>query len=233
MRATCATALLLVAAPLAAQSGAFVVRLGNDTLLVEQYRVTGNTLGGDQVFRAARVTTVRHFTATLDRHGGVVRYELAGRPAATPDARLETLRVTFDADTAVVELGIGDSSRSRRLVIPGGAIPFVNQSYALLELVTRQAGRAGQGRPPYVAQLLSLASLAPVAATLTRGAGDSLAVAIGTDPPLSVRVDSAGNILAVRGTGRTGPFTAERVAAVDIAAVARHFADRPLTERHP
>ena len=108
MRATCATALLLVAAPLAAQSGAFVVRLGNDTLLVEQYRVTGNTLGGDQVFRAARVTTVRHFTATLDRHGGVVRYELAGRPAATPDARLETLRVTFDADTAVVELGIGD-----------------------------------------------------------------------------------------------------------------------------
>src|SRR2546425_2591628 len=98
MRATFATVLVLAAAPLAAQDGAFVVRLGDDTLLVEQYRLSGNTLAGDQVFRAARVTTVRHFTATLDRRGSVVRYELAGRPAATPDARPQTLRVSFDAD---------------------------------------------------------------------------------------------------------------------------------------
>src|SRR5207247_5409906 len=82
MRATFATVLVLAAAPLAAQDGAFVVRLGDDTLLVEQYRLSGNTLAGDQVFRAARATTIRHFTATLDRRGGVVRYELAGRPAA-------------------------------------------------------------------------------------------------------------------------------------------------------
>src|SRR2546425_3879569 len=114
MRATFATVLALAAAPLAAQDGAFVVRLGDDTLLVEQYRLSGNTLAGDQVFRAARVTTVRHFTATLDRRGSVVRYELAGRPAATPDARPQTLRVSFDADTAVIELVIGDSSRSQR-----------------------------------------------------------------------------------------------------------------------
>src|SRR2546427_803987 len=174
MRATFATVLVLAAAPLAAQDGAFVVRLGDDTLLVEQYRLSGNTLAGDQVFRAARVTTVRHFTATLDRRGGVVRYELAGRPAATPDARPQTLRVSFDADTAVIELVIGDSSRSQRLVIPGGAIPFVNQSYALLELVTRQARR--MGRAPYVAQLLPLASLAPVAATVTGGACDSATI---------------------------------------------------------
>src|SRR5213592_3638619 len=201
MRATFATVLVLAAAPLAAQDGAFVVRLGDDTLLVEQYRLSGNTLAGDQVFRAARVTTIRHFTATLDRRGGVVRYELAGRPAATPDARPQTLRVSFDADTAVIEL------------------------------VTRQARR--MGRAPYVAQLLPLASLAPVAATVTGGAGDSLAVAIGADPPLRVRVDAAGNILAVSGRGRSGPFTAERVAALDITAVARHFADRPLTEKQP
>src|SRR3989475_8844034 len=104
MRATFATVVVLAAAPLGAQDGAFVVRLGDDTLLVEQYRLSGNPLAGDQVSRAARVPTVRHFTATLDRRGGVVRYELAGRPAATPDARPQTLRVSFDADTAVIEL---------------------------------------------------------------------------------------------------------------------------------
>src|SRR2546425_13152789 len=63
------------------------------------------------------------------------------------------------------------------------------------------------GRGPYVAQLLPLASLAPVAATVTGGAGDSLAVAIGADPPLRVRVDAAGNNLAAGGGGRARPVT--------------------------
>src|SRR5256712_10183915 len=204
MRATVATVLVLAAAPLAAQDGAFGVRLGADTLLVEQYRLSGNTLTGDQVFRAARVTPVRHFTATLDRRGGVVRYELAGRPAATPDARPQTLRVSFDADTAVIELVIGDSSRSQRLVIPGGAIPFVNQSYALLELVTRQARR--MGRAPYVAQLLPLASLAPVAATVTGGARAPPPGAIGAHPPPRLPAAAAGQHPPRDATGRPRPL---------------------------
>src|SRR2546422_9762580 len=88
-------------------------------------------------------------------------------------------------------------------------------------------------RAPYVAQLLPLASLAPVAAAATGGAGDSLAVAIGADPPLRIRVDAAGNILAVSGRGRTRPFTAERVAALENTAGAPHFADRPPPPRKP
>src|SRR2546428_12419996 len=99
MRATFATVLVLAAAPLAAQDGAFVVRLGDDTLLVEQYRLTGNTLAGDQGFRAARDTTARHFTATLDRRRAVVRYGLAGRPAAPPRAPPQTRRASLDAAT--------------------------------------------------------------------------------------------------------------------------------------
>src|SRR5437870_11095068 len=43
--------------------------------------------------------------------------------------------------------------------------PYTTLFRSLLELVTRQARRMGRG--PYVAQLLPLASLAPVAATVT------------------------------------------------------------------
>jgi hypothetical protein len=231
MRLGGGAALLLAVPTLAAQSGAFIVRLGNDTLSVEQYRRSATALEGDQVTRSTRATTVRHFTATLDRHGSVVRYELMGRPAANPGAPAQTLRVTFDADTASVELVIGDSTRSERLQLQGGAMPFVTQSYALLELVTSQAHAAG--RLPYVAPLLSLGSLAPIAATVSRGAGDSVVVVIGDDPPIRVRVDSGGTILGASAVGTPEQFTVERVAAVDIAAIARQFATRPLGQLSP
>src|SRR5207302_10857391 len=222
---------LLVAPALAAQGGAFIVRRGTDTLLVEQYRRSATALEGDQMLRSARVTTVRHFTAALDRRGGVVRYELAGRRAADPAAPPQTLRVDFVGDTAIIELVIGDSSRSERLFIPGGAMPFVSHSYALLELVTRQA--AASRRDPYVAPLLSLSSLAPVAATVARGSGDSLVVAIGDGGPLRIRADSTGNILGARSTAPTERITVERVAALDVAAIARAFANRPLAGNLP
>jgi hypothetical protein len=225
------TALGLAAPSAAAQSGAFIVRLGNDTVFVEQYRRSGTALEGDQVSRTRTVTTVRHFQATLDRRGGVVRYELAGRPAERPDAPAQTLRVTFDADTANVELVIGDSSRSVRLSIPGGAIPFVSQSYALLELVTQQARASGD--TSYAVPILDLASLAPVAGAVTRGRGDTLSVVIGDGAPLRVRVDSAGAILSASGAGTTEQMTVERVSAVDIAGVTREFATRPLGQLSP
>ena len=40
---------VLSPAALAAQSGAFVVRLGNDTVAVEQYTLTADRLRGEQV----------------------------------------------------------------------------------------------------------------------------------------------------------------------------------------
>lgn len=221
----------ILALALQAQTGAFIVRLGNDTLLVEQYRRTATTLEGDQVARSARATSVRHFTAAFDRHGGVTRYELVGRVAARPDAPPQTLRVTFDADTAVVTLVSGDSSHSERLQLQGGAVPYVDRSYALVELLTRQARAVG--RLPYVAPLLSLGSLSQVAATVSRGTGDSVVVVIGDDPPVRVRVDSGGTILGASAVGTPEQFTVERVAAVDIGAIARQFATRPLGQLSP
>ena len=69
---------VLSPAALAAQSGggAFVVRLGNDTVAVEQYRLTAERLQGEQVIRAPR-TQHRIYTATLGRNGAVQRFELA------------------------------------------------------------------------------------------------------------------------------------------------------------
>lgn len=228
--ARCAV-LCFVASPLAAQRGAFIVQLGTDTLFVEQYRASASALEGDEVARSATVTTVRHFAATLDRHGNVMRYELAGRPAANPGAPPQTLRVNFEADTAVVTLTLGDSSRSERLWLPGGAIPLVTNSYALLELVTRRALAAG--RLPQVVPVLSLARLAPEPATVSRGTGDSVVVVVGDGVPVRVRVDSSGRILGASAVGTTEQFTVARVAGVDIPALAREFAMRPLGQLSP
>ena len=51
--ASCLLIAGIVAAPaLAGQNGAFIVRLGNDTLALEQYTRTADRLAGEQVARA-------------------------------------------------------------------------------------------------------------------------------------------------------------------------------------
>ncbi|HYK82831.1 MAG TPA: DUF2911 domain-containing protein [Gemmatimonadales bacterium] len=224
-------ALSLARATLAAQSGAFIVRLGTDTLFVEQYMRRGTDLQGDQVARATGATFLRHFTATLDRRGNVVRYALTARPAAHPDAPARTLQVRFEADTANIEFEAGDTSRSQRLWMPGGALPLVPRSYAMLELVTRQA--QASHRQSFVAPVLSLTTLAPIAATITRGAGDTLTLVIGDAAPVRLLVDSAGLILGASGVGTTEQVHVDRVRAVDIATIAHEFADRPLGQLSP
>ncbi len=72
-----------------------------------------------------------------------------------------------------------------------------------------------------------------MAATVTRGAGDTLTVTVGDAAPLVVRVDAAGDILGARGGDASAPVSVERLAAVDLAGIARSFADRPLSQLSP
>src|SRR5258705_11347078 len=68
---------LIVAASLFAQqdSGAFVVRLGNDTLSLEQYHRTATQLRGEFVIRSPR-SLHRIYTADLNPDGTIRRFEL-------------------------------------------------------------------------------------------------------------------------------------------------------------
>src|SRR5947208_3608677 len=71
---TVALVILSLAIPslLAAQSGQFIVRLGTDTLAIEQYTRTTDRLQGEQVLRSPR-TVHRLYTATFGPGGAIAR----------------------------------------------------------------------------------------------------------------------------------------------------------------
>src|ERR1041385_9416984 len=87
-----AFAALALPAVLTAQTGQFVVRLGTDTLAIEQYTRTPDRLQGEQVLRSPR-TVHRIYSATFGPGGAVARFELvthnvSGRPGTgVPQAR--------------------------------------------------------------------------------------------------------------------------------------------------
>ena len=64
--------------PMAAESGAFVVRLGNDTVGVDQFTRVGNRIEGQFVQRAPR-TIVSRYVITLGANGLPATYELSQR----------------------------------------------------------------------------------------------------------------------------------------------------------
>src|SRR5260370_35399431 len=80
------TAAALAPPPLRAQSGAFVVRRGTDTVFVERYARTSTGPEGDQGARSAQAPPLPPFPALLGPRGHVVPSELTGRPAARPGA---------------------------------------------------------------------------------------------------------------------------------------------------
>ena len=110
--------------------GAFIVRLGTDTVAVEQFAKSSDKLEGDVVIRSP-TTRVVHYVATLDKNGMVTRMETANRAGnAPPDSPpIQTSIVTWSGDTALVEVKRGDSVRNLRVAAQPGTVPYVGQSY--------------------------------------------------------------------------------------------------------
>ena len=99
-----AALLLCCAAPLAAQneSGAFVVTLGRDTTVIEQYRRSGITIEGDMLIRTQRAVVARHYVGTLNANGTMARFEVVNRQAANAQAPVTHTVSTFGDTTTVV-----------------------------------------------------------------------------------------------------------------------------------
>src|SRR2546425_193359 len=136
-------AALAVPAVLSAQTGQFLVRLGRDTLAIEQYTRTADRLEAEQVIRSPR-TVHRIYTATFGRGGAVQRFELITHNVTGGPGPLERrATATFTDDSAVMIVPRGDSSATIRVKTTPGTVPFVDQGWGLVEEVARRARNAG------------------------------------------------------------------------------------------
>src|SRR2546427_6919580 len=165
-------AALALPAVLAAQTGQFVVRLGRDTLAIERYTRSADRLEGEQVVRNPR-TVHRLYTLTFGPGGSVASYELVTHNVSGGPGPLETRATAqFAGDSALVTVPRRDSTFTLRVKTGPNALPYLGQSYALVEEVTRRARAAGGDR--YTTAMLPPGDTEPMPVTVTARGRDSL-----------------------------------------------------------
>lgn len=224
-------ALIVAASILTVQdSGAFVVRLGADTLSLEQYRRTATQLRGEYVIRSPR-SVHRIYTADLNPDGSIRRFELITHNISGGPGPMETkASVEFVGDTAVIVSPRGDSSVTQKLAVPRGTMPFTLHIYGLLEQIARQARAAGKDS----VAITALAGVnAPSGGVVRKRGGDTLTLAFTQGQlaglgPFTLRLDPQGRLVWLTGKGSTVQVEVERLASVPMAAAGPLFASRPL-----
>ena len=204
-------------------SGAFVVRLGQDTTFVEQYQRTPSRLAIQHVTRAPRVLE-RKFTYDYEK-GEVTKASMVVTPpgAATPT---QTIEATFGPDSARVRVQSGTAApQTITLVVPPGTVVLAGSSpWAGYEGLLMQF--AGEKRDTMRTGLYLLGGNSTTWVRLQRMGRDTVSITNGRNDRYDVHVDRRGRILGVLPVAGTARFSVSRVASVDLPSLAASFAAR-------
>jgi hypothetical protein len=228
-------ALLLTLSIAVQDSGAFVVRLGNDTLSLEQYKRTATQLRGEYVIRAPR-SVHRIYINDLNPDGTIRRSELITHNIGGGPGPMETrLSVEFVGDSAIVVSPGGDSTVTQKIAAPRGTYAFTLHVYGLLEHIARQARATGKDSVAFTA--LASADRTSGGYVKKRG-GDTLMLTFNQGQlaglgPFTFRLDQQGRLVWLTGKGSTVQVDVERVASVPMAQAGPMFANRPLGQLSP
>ena len=193
-----AVALLAPAAitPVAAQlppaaSGVLVLLAGTDTFSIERYRRTPLALETELLIRRANARfTIR---AQLTPQGTVGRIEQAYRTASadlqSPPVQSAVMR--FVGDSVLGEITVGGATNSRRFASRAGAMPFLNPSMALADLIVQRA--RAMGGDSVEVPIFNLQGATTATAQVVQLPGDSVVLQLGA-VPVRLALDGEGHI---------------------------------------
>jgi hypothetical protein len=197
----------------------FIVVQGKDTVSLEQFTRSGNTVSGVWISNQSGQVQVHDYTFTLGAEGLPARYEMAVRfpdGAGNLPPSEAKYSMNFGPDSLTLVTG-RTRPVTQHLAMKGGAYPTFGFSLMGQELgLTRlRAAHADSGSIPFTTLGSGRASALELASA--RFVGPDSAT-VGT---LHLKVDSAGHVLGWRtATGEEG----RRVAQIDV----RHFEDALL-----
>ena len=217
-----------VAAPLAAQqapeSGAFLVRLGTDTVAAERFTRSATRLEGELVTRSPR-TSYRRYAADFGLNGSVTRFEVSiPRPGAPADAPpLQSAVATFAGDSIHLEIRRGDSLQTMAIAAGLGTMPLLGGAYAPYELLTM---RSRQARRDSVIVLTYPVGGRAVSSIAIRRLGRDSVLLLTPSATFRVSLDREGRILGLRAPGTTSQVELERLSALDVPGLAATWAAR-------
>jgi hypothetical protein len=132
-------ALVAITRPAPGQQEAFVMLRGDDTIAVEVFRRTSTRLDVDLVERMSKSRIT--FAVTLGRSGLASKVEnefrRADAPAGAKPAQTATLLLL--GDSVIADITSPSGTRTQRLGTQPGALPYVNPSTAIEELMLARA----------------------------------------------------------------------------------------------
>jgi hypothetical protein len=201
--------------------GAFVVRLGADTVALEEFSRSATRIEGRQVIRTPR-TSVREFSGDLGADGTLRRFEMTAREPGAEQASMRA-SVEWSDGTARVEIERAQGTDRFEMESSPGSLPFLGYSVSLYELAL---GRLRAGDEAVIrSSMIPLGASSPYVLELERGQGDTVIVTNIAGPNLAL-VDPDGRLLSWDGRGTTLAVTADRDVRIDIDRYAREYAAR-------
>jgi hypothetical protein len=209
------------------RTGAFVVRLGNDTVTVEQYTRTGNRIEGD-ILQRAPTTTLAHYVLTLDADGTPQRLEYVNRrpDGSPPPNGVRSVTVQYGDDTVTTQV-LRDTLVTIRIVAPG-AFPYLNNSYALFEAWLERLRATGTDSTTL--PLLGLGAQQPQGWPLRVVSREAARVWY-FGSPQHVTLDREGRVQSVDATGTTNKIVVSRVPQANLRELAVAFGARDAAGR--
>ncbi|MBV6522112.1 MAG: hypothetical protein MNPFHGCM_02258 [Gemmatimonadaceae bacterium] len=194
-RRSCAAmyVLALVGTQARAQERAVLILLTpSDTFSMERFSRTARQLNSELLIKAAGMRLT--LDVALGDRDRVESLRMEARQAASDRASPPAQRamLVFRDDSVIAELGAAGNVTVQRFATRDGAIPFLNPSFALMELAVVRA--RGVDRDSTVANLFMVQGGTTVAAGIVRAGRDSVVVTVG-GVVVRLAVSSNGEIL--------------------------------------
>ncbi len=192
-RFLCSSLLLLAAAaPAVAQRNTFVLRSAADTIAVEHFSRTAQGLEAEVLVKAMGLRI--GLSAAFGSDGSVST--LTSRAWSASDALDAPARqvavLTFRGDSVVADMTAGEQKQQQGFATRAGALPLVNPTFSLFEVLLQQFRRAASDSAQYPGFMV--AGGQTLAVTVRRQGADSVVLSMaGGD--VRLRVDPQGQIL--------------------------------------
>src|SRR5687767_11071926 len=208
------------AMPAAPVTGAYVVKLGRDTVAVERFTRTADRLEGDLAIRTGGLRTT-HYVMHLAPDGSVQRMETSTRPGiGGPDVQPTLSQtVTWVGDTIVTEQKRGDSIRVVRMAARPGAVVYLPYGYGPYRLAMQ---RLSQPTDSVMMYPMAAQTIWPL--RLRRISSDSVNLET-FNGVIHANVDSRGQIRRMQTVGGTFTLGAEAMPYERFPVIVAQFAE--------
>ncbi len=211
-----------LSAPVFAQGGAYIVRLGNDTIAVEKFTRTATHLDADLAMHLPRAA-LRHYSYDFTAGGVAMRGEATSISPSNPSAPVLSHTVTaFVGDSAFSESDRDTATTRRRVGFPHGAgVVPVYGPFSLWEVLALKQLHGFSDSTVFTGYALGQQGTYDFSAW--KMAGDSLGLATPWDV-YHAKVDRDGRILGWIPHGGTQQWAVTRVNDVDVRGFAARWA---------